>query len=116
MSHGEPCFFVRDKRALCYFHDNHNGDGRTSLWCPLPDGVQDEMVSGFSFMSIGPPRATPRESILSDRSTDLHPNERDTSLCVRMTAVLSFVHSTPPGGPSLTHADEFSTLGASKSA
>jgi hypothetical protein len=24
LSHGEPCFFVRDKRPLCYFHDNHN--------------------------------------------------------------------------------------------
>jgi hypothetical protein len=43
-SHGEPCFFVRDKRPLCYFHDNHNGDGRVSLWCPLPPGVQDELV------------------------------------------------------------------------
>jgi hypothetical protein len=36
LSHGEPCFFVRDKRPLCYFHDDHNGDGRISLWCPLP--------------------------------------------------------------------------------
>jgi hypothetical protein len=44
-SHGEPCFFVRDKRPLCYFHDNHNGDGRISLWCPVPDGGQEEMVS-----------------------------------------------------------------------
>ena len=43
-SHGEPCFFVRDKRPLCYFHDNHNGDGRVSLWCPLPPGVQEELV------------------------------------------------------------------------
>lgn len=45
MSHGEPCFFVRDKRPLCYFHDNHNSDGRVSLWCPVPAGVQQEMVS-----------------------------------------------------------------------
>jgi hypothetical protein len=44
-SHGEPCFFVRDKRPLCYFHDNHNGDGRVSLWCPLPHGVQEELVA-----------------------------------------------------------------------
>lgn len=45
LSHGEPCFFVRDKRPLCYLHDNHNGDGRISLWCPVPPGVQEEMVS-----------------------------------------------------------------------
>ena len=44
ISHGEPCFFVQDKRALCYFHDNHNDDGRISLWCPAPAGVQEEMV------------------------------------------------------------------------
>jgi hypothetical protein len=44
-SHGEPCFFVRDQRPLCYFHDNHNGDGRVSLWCPLPPGAQEELVS-----------------------------------------------------------------------
>jgi hypothetical protein len=43
MSHGEPCFFVKNK-ALCYFHDNHNDDGRISLWCPAPPGVQEEMV------------------------------------------------------------------------
>ena len=45
LSHGEPCFFVREKRPLCYFHDNHNGDGRISLWCPVPPGVQQELVS-----------------------------------------------------------------------
>ena len=24
-SHGEPCFFVRNRRPLCYFHDDHKG-------------------------------------------------------------------------------------------
>jgi hypothetical protein len=45
LSHGEPCFFVRDRRPLCYFHDDHNGDGRITLWCPTPPGVQEELVS-----------------------------------------------------------------------
>jgi hypothetical protein len=45
LSHGEPCFFVRNRRPLCYFHDDHNGDGRVALWCPAPLGVQDELVS-----------------------------------------------------------------------
>ena len=31
-SHGAPCFFVQDTRAVCYYHDNHRGDGRISLW------------------------------------------------------------------------------------
>ena len=58
MSHGEPCFFVRDKRPLCYFHDNHNGDGRTSLWCPVPLGVQEEMVSAEPDRFFAPPTSS----------------------------------------------------------
>jgi hypothetical protein len=45
MSHGALCFFVQNKRPLCYYHDNHRGDGRVSLWCPAAPGVQDEMVA-----------------------------------------------------------------------
>jgi hypothetical protein len=45
VSHGEPCFFVGGKRPLCYFHDNHNGDGRVSLWLPAPPGVQEELAT-----------------------------------------------------------------------
>jgi hypothetical protein len=55
ISHGEPCFFVRDTRPLCYFHDDHNGDGRISLWCPSPPGVQTEMVSGEPLRFFAPP-------------------------------------------------------------
>ena len=44
-SHGAPCFFVRRSRPLCYFHDDHHNDGRTSLWCPARPGVQEELVS-----------------------------------------------------------------------
>ena len=54
-SHGESCFFVRDKRPLCYFHDNHNGDGRISSGCPVPDGVQEEMVSADPARFFAPP-------------------------------------------------------------
>ena len=57
-SHGEPCFFVRDKRPLCYFHDNHNGDRRTSLWCPVPPGVHDEMVSAEPVRFFAPPTSS----------------------------------------------------------
>jgi len=55
VSHGEPCFFVRSTRALCYYHDNHNGDGRTSLWCPAPAGVQQELVSAEPSRFFKPP-------------------------------------------------------------
>lgn len=45
VSHGEPCFFVQDKRPLCYFHDNHGNDGRISLWCPAPPGVPADLTA-----------------------------------------------------------------------
>lgn len=55
MSHGAPCFFVGDKRPLCYFHDDHRGDGRVSLWCPMPAGVQAEMVNFEPSRFFAPP-------------------------------------------------------------
>jgi hypothetical protein len=55
MSHGEPCFFVRDTRPLCYYHDDHNGDGRVSLWCPAPPGVQEELVTAEPERFFTPP-------------------------------------------------------------
>jgi hypothetical protein len=55
LSHGEPCFFVRNQRALCYYHDDHNGDGRISLWCPARDGVPEELVSAEPERFFRPP-------------------------------------------------------------
>jgi len=55
VSHGEPCFFVRDRRPLCYFHDDRNGNGRVSLWCPSPPGVQAEMVAADPLRFFAPP-------------------------------------------------------------
>ena len=44
VSHGAPCFFVADKRPICYFHDHHGGDDRVTLWCPAPSGVAEELA------------------------------------------------------------------------
>jgi hypothetical protein len=55
LSHGEPCFFVQDKRPICYYHEDRNGDGRTSLWCPTPPGVQEELVTADPERFFKPP-------------------------------------------------------------
>ena len=35
LSHGAPCFFVRDKRPICYYHDkDFSSDGRNAIGCP----------------------------------------------------------------------------------
>jgi len=44
MSHGAPCFFIQNKRPLCYYHDDHRGDGRVSLWFRAGLDAQKEMV------------------------------------------------------------------------
>jgi hypothetical protein len=55
LSHGEPCFFVRGGRALCYFHDDHHGDGRISLWCPVPPDLREALVNTESGRFFRPP-------------------------------------------------------------
>jgi hypothetical protein len=55
LSHGEPCFFIRDRRALCYFHDDHNGDGRISIWCPVPSDVREDLVTTEPSRFFKPP-------------------------------------------------------------
>jgi hypothetical protein len=44
-SHGAPTFFVRDKKSIVMFHDDHHGDGRLALWCAAPPGLQSELVA-----------------------------------------------------------------------
>ena len=55
LSHGVRCFFVRDQRPVCYYHDNHHGDGRISLWCPAPPGVQEELAGAEPKRFFKPP-------------------------------------------------------------
>lgn len=46
LSHGAPCFFLRDRRPICYFHDeDFAAGGRASLWCPAPVGVREELAA-----------------------------------------------------------------------
>ena len=55
LSHGAPCFFVQNKRPLCYYHDNHRGDGRVSMWVPVGLGAKEEMVTAEPERFFKPP-------------------------------------------------------------
>jgi hypothetical protein len=44
LSHGDPTFFVRGKKAFVSYADNHHGDGRLALWCNAPPEVQAARV------------------------------------------------------------------------
>jgi len=55
LSHGAACFFIQNKRPLCYYHDNHRGDGRVSLWFPVGPGAREEMVATAPKRFFRPP-------------------------------------------------------------
>ena len=58
LSHGALCFFIQDRRPLCYYHDNHRGDGRVSMWVPVGLGAQAEMVTAEPERFFKPPTSS----------------------------------------------------------
>ena len=45
LSHGSPSWFVRGKKTVASFVDDHHGDGILGIWCAAPPGVQEELVA-----------------------------------------------------------------------
>ena len=58
-SHGSPAFFVRDKKTIVMFLDDHHGDGILGLWCPAFPGVQAELVEAEPDRFYRPPYVGP---------------------------------------------------------
>jgi hypothetical protein len=54
LSHGEPTWFVRDKKTFCNTSDHHHDD-RLGFWCAAPPGVQAEMVEAEPERFFRPP-------------------------------------------------------------
>jgi hypothetical protein len=44
LSHGEPTWFVRDKKVFVMFDDHHHGAEHIAIWCPAAPGVQGALV------------------------------------------------------------------------
>jgi hypothetical protein len=44
LSHGEPTWFVRDKKVFVMFDDHHHGADHIAIWCPAPPGVQGALA------------------------------------------------------------------------
>jgi len=36
LSHGQPSFFIREKKTFVMYLDDHHGDGRVALWLAAP--------------------------------------------------------------------------------
>jgi hypothetical protein len=55
LSHGQPTFFVREKRSFVMVLDNHHGDGRFAIWCAAEDGAQELLVEADPERFFRPP-------------------------------------------------------------
>jgi hypothetical protein len=55
LSHGQPTFFIRDKKTFVMYLDNHHDDGRLALWCAAPEGMQAALVDGAPEHYFVPP-------------------------------------------------------------
>jgi hypothetical protein len=54
MSHGEPTWFVRDKKSFVTYADRHHDD-RLAFWCAAPDGAQRTLVASDPERFFVPP-------------------------------------------------------------
>ena len=54
LSHGEPTWFVRGKRAFVMYADRHHDD-RVAFWCAAPPGVQEALVAARPDRFFRPP-------------------------------------------------------------
>jgi len=54
LSHGEPAWFVRDKKLFVSYADHHHDD-RLAFWCAAPFGAQDALVQSDPERYFVPP-------------------------------------------------------------
>jgi hypothetical protein len=54
LSHGEPTWFVRDKKTFVMYADHHHGD-RLGFWCAAGPGVQVSLVASDPSRFYRPP-------------------------------------------------------------
>jgi hypothetical protein len=59
LSHGEPTWFIRDKKTFVIFSDRHHG-GPLAFWCAAPPGAQDALVRAARERFFVPPYVGPR--------------------------------------------------------
>ncbi|MEV5409021.1 MmcQ/YjbR family DNA-binding protein [Thermopolyspora sp. NPDC052614] len=54
LSHGEPTWFIRDKKTFVTFADHHHDD-RVAFWCAAPPGAQEALVASAPDRFFRPP-------------------------------------------------------------
>lgn len=69
-SHGSPAWFVREKKTIAMFVDDHHGDGHLGIWCAAPPGVQEVLVETEPERFFRPPYVGHRGWIGVDLAVD----------------------------------------------
>ncbi|HZE48267.1 MAG TPA: MmcQ/YjbR family DNA-binding protein [Jatrophihabitantaceae bacterium] len=54
-THGEPGFFVRDKKLFVVLDDHHHGADHLGFWCAAPPGAQEALVADDPDRYFRPP-------------------------------------------------------------
>lgn len=54
LSHGEPTWFVREKKTFVMYADHHHDD-RLGFWCAAPPGAQEALVGSDPERYFRPP-------------------------------------------------------------
>ena len=54
-SHGEPTWFVRDKKTFVNMDTHHHGAKYFAFWCAAPFGAQDAMIAANPERYFRPP-------------------------------------------------------------
>ncbi len=54
LSHGEPTWFVRDKKVFVMYANQHHDD-RVGFWCAAPAGEQEAQVAAAPLRFFRPP-------------------------------------------------------------
>ena len=72
LSHGTPSYFVRGKKTMAMFQDDHHGDGILGVWCAAAPGAQAELVEAEPDRFFVPPYVGHRGwiGVHLDRSPD----------------------------------------------
>ena len=55
LSHSAPSFFVRGKKTIAMFVDDHHGDGILGIWCAAPPGAQAAFIDSDPERFFRPP-------------------------------------------------------------
>jgi hypothetical protein len=55
LSHGEPGFFVRDKKLFVMLDQHHHGAEHLGFWCAAAPGAQEELIAEDPARYFRPP-------------------------------------------------------------